>query len=562
MSSKKTDSGGGKRRPPRKRRWLWRVITLIIVWFLTGFPFSFWHRQYIQVHAEVAAGYGRQAISWHEQLIPEITEDLLAWAKDHNISPGTMAGAVKAAALERNGAGVPTPGTGQRISMFDILAISSIESSIAGDTVDPTVSNITGHCVAWVEIMKRLDLGILAQLAALKRTTDALTLSWTKVYGSCGAGAIGFTQALPTNWWRLMGPGFNPWSREDAAEFTARYLSHHYFTSGRRAAIHSYNPNALDSKYTDPIIKRADALAASFAETGLQAPTVLAGEESLETSLTIQGSLEHSLTRFPASCPPGWAFGSKTWYGPHQGLDFRCPTDTAVHAAAAGVVVITEYVGNEALDTGYGRTVVLYHGTTDQDEPIFTLYAHNHEYEVKPGQWVGEGKIIARSDNTGTSTGPHIHFEVRKGGSVDKWRSSTPVDPKKWIGEGEILTIDVPEDESAANIEFISPRDVRLELVETPAVLLALDLGRAYQTLERGVGIYDKIQEVVDKIPIPIPQLEAAKVIFEWLKSKLVYLENFHRTISRLAIAGQPRELGLDPNLSWRLFPLEEGKEK
>ena len=90
----------------------------------------------------------------------------------------------------------------------------------------------------------------------------------------------------------------------------------------------------------------------------------------------------------------------------HTGVDFAAPTGTPVHAASAGVVVHSGWLG------AYGYTVILDHGGG-----VSTLYGHNSSLTVVVGQSVGAGQVIARSGSTGYSTGPHVHFEKRVNGS-------------------------------------------------------------------------------------------------------------------------------------------------
>jgi murein DD-endopeptidase MepM/ murein hydrolase activator NlpD len=87
----------------------------------------------------------------------------------------------------------------------------------------------------------------------------------------------------------------------------------------------------------------------------------------------------------------------------HTGIDLAAATGTPVLAAYSGQVEIADSVG------GYGLTVVLNHNSAQQ-----TLYGHMSELFVRPGQWVERGTVIGRVGSTGTSTGPHLHFETRQ----------------------------------------------------------------------------------------------------------------------------------------------------
>lgn len=91
----------------------------------------------------------------------------------------------------------------------------------------------------------------------------------------------------------------------------------------------------------------------------------------------------------------------------HGGIDFPCPSGTAVHAAASGVVATALN-----LSYSYGHYIIIYHG-----DGISTLYAHNTTLLVSEGDHVSKGQLIAYSGSTGNSTGPHCHFEVRVNGT-------------------------------------------------------------------------------------------------------------------------------------------------
>lgn len=86
-------------------------------------------------------------------------------------------------------------------------------------------------------------------------------------------------------------------------------------------------------------------------------------------------------------------------------IDFGAPTGTAVVAAASGTVIISKHGG---WNGGYGTYIVIKHPNGTQ-----TLYAHNSSNTVSVGERVTQGDLIGYSGNTGKSTGPHLHFEVR-----------------------------------------------------------------------------------------------------------------------------------------------------
>jgi murein DD-endopeptidase MepM/ murein hydrolase activator NlpD len=100
----------------------------------------------------------------------------------------------------------------------------------------------------------------------------------------------------------------------------------------------------------------------------------------------------------------GWRWGRM-----HEGIDIAVSNGTPVVAAKAGVVIVAGWMG------GYGNLVVVDHGGG-----VSTAYGHNTSVTVGVGQQVAQGQLIAYSGNTGHSTGPHVHFEVRiNGGAVD-----------------------------------------------------------------------------------------------------------------------------------------------
>lgn len=100
----------------------------------------------------------------------------------------------------------------------------------------------------------------------------------------------------------------------------------------------------------------------------------------------------------------------------HDGVDIGVPVGTPVYAAAAGEVVVSKYylTGNYdgSYRDGYGNYVMIDHGD------YYTLYGHlQYKKVVSAGQSVSKGQLIAYTASTGNSTGPHLHFEVRKSSS-------------------------------------------------------------------------------------------------------------------------------------------------
>ena len=109
----------------------------------------------------------------------------------------------------------------------------------------------------------------------------------------------------------------------------------------------------------------------------------------------------------------------------HTGVDYAAPTGTPVKATADGTVVRAGVAG------GYGNMVEIQHsdGTTSR-------YAHLHAFRTSVGRPVKQGQVVGLVGSTGRSTGPHLHFEIRKNGS--------PVDPLGVLG-GSAATISAAE---------------------------------------------------------------------------------------------------------------------
>lgn len=105
------------------------------------------------------------------------------------------------------------------------------------------------------------------------------------------------------------------------------------------------------------------------------------------------------------------------WGRMHEGNDFGCPIGTPVLAMSKGTVT---FVGQES---GYGNKVEI-----EYWDGTVSYYAHLNSFNVTVGQQVEAGDLVARSGNTGHSTGPHLHLEIHPNGGG-------AVDPAPWLHE-------------------------------------------------------------------------------------------------------------------------------
>lgn len=127
---------------------------------------------------------------------------------------------------------------------------------------------------------------------------------------------------------------------------------------------------------------------------------------------------------FPSGRPvqQGWIssrFGARTdpingYRSHHKGVDFAAQSGTPIHAVAAGIVQ------RSGTMNGFGNVVEISHA-----DGYSTLYAHNKKNLVRRGDIVHKGQVVALLGSSGRSSGPHVHFEVRKDGR--------PVNPHRYI---------------------------------------------------------------------------------------------------------------------------------
>lgn len=107
----------------------------------------------------------------------------------------------------------------------------------------------------------------------------------------------------------------------------------------------------------------------------------------------------------------------------HTGIDIVAPKGTPVYAAMGGVVEVVSNGGNGF--RGYGKVIIINHANQ-----LWTLYSHCSTMNVKVGQPVEQGQIIAAVGSTGRATTNHLHFEIRSS-------KGTPLDPLRYIKKYE-----------------------------------------------------------------------------------------------------------------------------
>jgi len=105
------------------------------------------------------------------------------------------------------------------------------------------------------------------------------------------------------------------------------------------------------------------------------------------------------------------------YYRMHAGVDISVPNDSPVYATGGGTIELIDY------DSGYGNYIVIDHPAVGYK----TLYGHLNSTHLKVGDEVVRGQQIALSGNTGLSTAPHIHYEVRD-------QNHNPLDPINFFG--------------------------------------------------------------------------------------------------------------------------------
>ena len=164
-------------------------------------------------------------------------------------------------------------------------------------------------------------------------------------------------------------------------------------------------PKELPLEVVVADVQPEDALASASLAPASLAPAFLSqppGEAARPPALT------YPLKRFAAGMDPwGWRYSQRRGaWRMHTGVDLAADEGTPVLAASAGRVLLVESI------SGYGTTVLLDHGAGWQ-----TLYAHLLSTSVATGQRLNQGEVLGAVGMTGSASGPHLHFELRRRGS-------------------------------------------------------------------------------------------------------------------------------------------------
>lgn len=127
---------------------------------------------------------------------------------------------------------------------------------------------------------------------------------------------------------------------------------------------------------------------------------------------------------------------SRGYTGKHKGVDISAPKGTPIYAAESGWIT---YQGRRF--RGYGKLVILEHS-----QKWATFYAHMTAFELKEGSWVNKGDVIGYVGNTGRSTAPHLHFEIRY--------NNTAIDPMQYFNANNLkFTVSSAHDHAASDVE-------------------------------------------------------------------------------------------------------------
>jgi len=205
---------------------------------------------------------------------------------------------------------------------------------------------------------------------------------------------------------------------ETVAEYEAISEQQYQFMTQLHADARQHEMALQQLRQADAeITAKLEALAAEEARRAREAAAARNAAQVVNVPIPTGGSMQWPL---PASGRITSGYGNRTHPFSrrqefHTGIDIGAPRGSRINASMSGYVVMSGWHG------GFGNTVIIQHSGG-----YSTLYAHNSRNRVAVDQWVDTGTHIADVGSTGVSTGPHLHFEVRRNGRH--------VDPRPFLG--------------------------------------------------------------------------------------------------------------------------------
>jgi len=172
--------------------------------------------------------------------------------------------------------------------------------------------------------------------------------------------------------------------------------------------------NTIAKKYSGDIDEIASFNDLKISDKLAIGDTVMIPDGQVSSSIRPSASSNSSGSKLITSGGPAYdGYYKKPFIGGHKtqglhgynGVDYGMPVGNSLYAAASGVVIISK---NSGYNGGYGKYIVIQHPNNTQ-----TVYGHMSDTAVFVGQKVTQGQLIGYSGNTGKSTGPHLHFEIR-----------------------------------------------------------------------------------------------------------------------------------------------------
>ncbi|MBD7939652.1 peptidoglycan DD-metalloendopeptidase family protein [Cytobacillus sp. Sa5YUA1] len=198
----------------------------------------------------------------------------------------------------------------------------------------------------------------------------------------------------------------DPWDLEDAIFSAANYLAKNGAAEGDlQRAVYAYNHS---NEYVNQVLYYADL----YVEGYVAIDEVVAGESGFARPLDTTVTSEFGLRVNPIT---GESSDS------HKGVDFACSIGQSIPAAKDGKVVYAGWQNPNNHKEGYGLYVWIDHGSGYK-----TTYAHLSDLNVSVGDTVKLGDKVGGCGSTGSSTGPHLHFEI--------FQNGVRVDPSPFIG--------------------------------------------------------------------------------------------------------------------------------